>query len=94
MRWGALLLAGLLGFGTMAEATERDRAQRSAFQKKNPCPANGRKSGPCGGYQVDHIKPLCAGGADRPSNMQWLTVAEHKKKTRKDMQTCGPRRSR
>jgi len=23
---------------------------------------------------VDHIVPLCAGGADAPSNMQWQTV--------------------
>jgi hypothetical protein len=23
------------------------------------------------GYVIDHFEPLCAGGADDPSNMQW-----------------------
>jgi 5-methylcytosine-specific restriction endonuclease McrA len=26
------------------------------------------------GYEVDHIVPLSRGGADKPSNMQWLTI--------------------
>ena len=37
------------------------------------------------GYEVDHIVPLSRGGADKPSNMQWLTIAEHKEKTRREM---------
>jgi len=36
------------------------------------------------GYQVDHKKPLYAGGADTPSNMQLLTNAEHRAKTKND----------
>jgi hypothetical protein len=38
---------------------------------------------------VDHIKPLCAGGADRPSNMQWQTVKEAKIKDRRERQECA-----
>ena len=34
------------------------------------------------GYEVDHIVPLAQGGADKPSNMQWLTIQAHKEKTR------------
>ncbi len=34
------------------------------------------------GYEVDHIVPLARGGADKPSNMQWLTIPAHKRKTR------------
>jgi hypothetical protein len=34
------------------------------------------------GYEVDHIVPLARGGADKPSNMQWLTISEHMEKTR------------
>jgi 5-methylcytosine-specific restriction endonuclease McrA len=93
MRWGALLLAGLLAFGTIAEATERDPAQRTAFRKAHACPGTGKTTGACRGYEVDHIKPLCAGGRDSPKNMQWLSVAEHKKKTAKDMHTCGLRKN-
>jgi hypothetical protein len=37
---------------------------------------------------VDHIIPLCAGGADAPSNMQWQTTAEAKAKDREEMKTC------
>ncbi len=33
------------------------------------------------GYQVDHIKPLSEGGADLPSNMQLIPIAQHKRKT-------------
>lgn len=31
----------------------------------------GATRGPCPGWVVDHITPLCAGGPDRPDNMQW-----------------------
>ena len=40
------------------------------------------------GYEVDHIVPLCAGGADRPENMQLLTKAAHREKTRRDLRLC------
>lgn len=60
----------------------RSRVQVHAFQRANPCPANGNTRGPCPGYIVDHIKALCVCGKDRPSNMQWQTVAEAKKKDR------------
>jgi len=33
------------------------------------------------GYQVDHIRPLSEGGSDTPSNMQLLTIQQHKIKT-------------
>ena len=61
---------------------KREPAQRRAFQHQHPCPSTGRKTGGCPGYVVDHVKPLKRGGADRPSNMQWQTVAEAKAKDR------------
>jgi hypothetical protein len=39
------------------------------------------------GYVVDHNVPLECGGADAPSNMQWLTVAAAKIKDRTE-QNC------
>jgi 5-methylcytosine-specific restriction endonuclease McrA len=41
------------------------------------------------GYQVDHKKPLYAGGADKPSNMQLLTITEHRAKTKSDYRRYG-----
>ncbi len=75
-------------------ATQRDPHQRAVFVKQHPCPANGKTRGACPGYMVDHIKPLCAGGADHPSNMQWQTVAEAKKKDRLEAEECRAYRRR
>ena len=42
--------------------------------RSTPCPANGRSSGACPGYVVDHKVPLKRGGPDSPANMQWQTI--------------------
>ena len=55
---------------------------RTRFQRQNPCPVNGKTTGPCPGYVVDHVQPLKRGGADVPSNMQWQTKAAAKAKDR------------
>ena len=61
---------------------KRDPAARGAFQRSHPCPSTGKTSGACPGYVVDHVRPLKRGGADSPSNMQWQTTAEAKRKDR------------
>ncbi|MDR1995139.1 HNH endonuclease signature motif containing protein [Azonexus sp.] len=73
-------------FHPLAEA--RSSAAVRAFKRAAPCPETGVTRGSCHGWQVDHIVPLCAGGADTPSNMQWLAVEDHKAKTRKDVRSC------
>jgi hypothetical protein len=86
----ALLVAGLLAlpaFGT----THRDPAVAREFQREHPCPSTGKRTGSCPGYVKDHIKPLCAGGRDSPSNMQWQTIAEAKKKDKLERQQCSGR---
>ena len=67
----------------------RDAHARAQFMKAHPCPANGKTRGACPGYVVDHIKPLCAGGADHPRNMQWQTVADSKVKDREERKMCS-----
>ncbi len=73
----------------VAEAREqRSSLVVAAFKRESPCPATKKKAGPCPGWQVDHVQPLCAGGKDTVDNLQWLTVQEHKIKTRSDSKAC------
>jgi hypothetical protein len=67
---------------------KRSQAAKLEFRLSQPCPGTGLYRGRCDGYQVDHVQPLCSGGADTPANMQWLSVSEHKTKTRKDVRVC------
>lgn len=87
-----LLLIGALlvtASGTMhAGRIQRDAAQVLAFKRHNPCPSTGLRRGSCPGYVVDHVQPLCASGADHPSNMQWQTVADAKAKDREERRLC------
>ena len=70
-----------------ASAFERDKRGRirrngwavTEFKRMTGWP-NGRP-----GYEVDHIVLLARGGADKPSNMQWLTIPAHKEKTRTEL---------
>ncbi|MBH9553141.1 HNH endonuclease signature motif containing protein [Inhella gelatinilytica] len=64
-------------------AAPRSSAARAEFVRANPCPANGKIKGPCPGWEVDHTIPLKCNGPDSPDNMQWLTVEQHKAKTRR-----------
>lgn len=70
----SLLLAVMLALPVQA----RNRAERAAFIRENPRPAG------CVKCEVDHKVALMNGGADHRSNMQWLSDADHKVKTRQD----------
>lgn len=71
-------------------APSRDHAARAAFIRSTPCPATGSPKAhhACPGYVVDHIVPLCAGGPDRPENMQWQSVEDAKVKDREERRMC------
>lgn len=86
MRGASWFLALALLSGA-AEA--RDPSQVRAFRKANPCPATGQVQGACPGWVVDHIIPLCGGGADHPSNMQWQRYRESKKKDKVEIAFCA-----
>jgi hypothetical protein len=83
----AAAATGLILLTLAAQAADRSRALRAEFARENPCPATGRTSGPCPGYQVDHAVPLCLGGpaVDSIKNLRWLSVEDHKAKTRDDV---------
>ncbi len=83
----ALLCLALLPL--LAEARiQRSAAEVLAFKRHSPCPATGLYRGRCPGYEVDHVQPLCSGGPDTRENMQWLSVADHRAKTRQDVRVC------
>lgn len=67
------------GKGKIARSEEAKRSfeKRTGFPKGRP------------GYVIDHIVPLACGGADKPSNMQWQTIAEAKAKDKVERKGCG-----
>lgn len=70
-------------FADWADAAQvRSKAARLAFVKATACPATGLHKLPCKGWIIDHRVALCVGGADKPTNMQWMTVADAKAKDR------------
>lgn len=72
----------------------RSSAMVLAFKKANPCPSTGARGGTCPGYVIDHIEPLCAGGIDDPSNMQWQELAESKVKDAEERRRCRALKSK
>lgn len=84
----AFLAASLAGFAPAADTAARSAKARAEFKRLHHCPATDRSRGACPGYVIDHVVPLCAGGADRPSNMQWQTISEGKAKDRIERQEC------
>jgi len=84
-----LLLALLALLHATSEAkTHRSTAAKHEFQRQQPCPSTGQHRGRCPGHIIDHITPLCAGGADEPANMQWQTVADAKAKDVEERRYC------
>lgn len=69
-------------------AAARSPSEVREFRRAHPCPINGKVYGACPGREIDHIIPLKCGGADKPSNMQWLTKKAHKKKTAREAKLC------
>lgn len=70
-------------------AATRSHSAKAAFQRIYHCPATDKPRGPCPGYIIDHVKPLCAGGADDPLNIQWQTIADAKAKDRIEVRECA-----
>lgn len=54
---------------------KRSQAVINAFKKQHPCPSNGKTSGACPNWSLDHPIPMACGGCDAVWNMQWLPNA-------------------
>ena len=69
--------------------TKRSRTAIRNFIASHPCPVPSKPHRVCPGYVVDHIRPLCGGGADKPSNMQWQEYQESLKKDAWERKLCA-----
>jgi hypothetical protein len=58
------------------------------FKRANACPSTGLRDGPCPGFVVDHVQPLCAGGSDRAENLQWQERTAAREKVREERRQC------
>jgi hypothetical protein len=63
--------------------TGKPVVKRSETNKKIFLKSQGYTETPSS-YQIDHIIPLSEGGTDDPSNMQLLTIRQHKEKTARE----------
>lgn len=87
----AALLCLLLVVGQSNACVERSQVAKDQFRHANICPSTGLHKGRCVGWVIDHINPLCNGGADAPINMQWQSVADAKIKDRWERKLCKQR---
>lgn len=69
--------------GQYYSTTGMPKVVRSASNKKDFLQLRGYTSTPYG-YEIDHIIPLSQGGSDAPSNMQLLTIRQHRAKTARE----------
>lgn len=92
-----LLFSTLLLLSLTSLAADRSSTARRHFAKEHPCPVTkvakpdhcyGTVGGKRVAYVIDHVVPLCAGGADLPTNMQWSRLEISKLKDRVEKATC------
>ncbi|MDP1681062.1 MAG: HNH endonuclease signature motif containing protein [Burkholderiales bacterium] len=83
-----IVISILLCISAFGVSDARDASVRRIFTQQNPCPAIGEPRGACPGWVVDHIVPLCAGGADTTDNMQWQTKEEALEKDKEEWRLC------
>lgn len=94
MKFWLPALCALIAATSALSRTERSAAELLAFKRENPCPSTGERRGSCPGYVIDHMRPLCAGGPDHHSNMQWQTKADALEKDKGERQECRQLRGR
>lgn len=83
-RLSAFLIALFVSYESVG--AERSQSVRRAFIKEHPCPIV--VDGKCRA-EVDHAEPICAGGKDEVSNLQWLEIEQHRRKTAMDILRCA-----
>lgn len=77
------LLIALLLVASVADAAPRSNAVRRRFMRLSGHPHGWP------GHVIDHIIPLCGGGADAVWNLQWETIEDGKRKDVTEKQQCA-----
>lgn len=70
-------------------AYARDQSELRKFKATHACPYTQQQ-----GCIVDHIKPLCLGGADKAFNMQWQTRRASYRKDAWERRKCRQRKGK
>jgi hypothetical protein len=83
-----VIVVGILGLHEAYASAPRSHTVLKEFQKTHPCPSTGLTYGKCPGFQKDHRIALICGGPDTVENLQWLSIQDHKIKTRLDIIKC------
>lgn len=84
-----LVFVGSIALASTLVPTKRSPTQAANFRAANPCPGTGKIQKWCKGYVVDHVIPLCAGGTDAPSNMQWQEKEASYEKDKLERAECA-----
>lgn len=84
-----LVLAALLTPTAADSITRRSMAAKLAFARGTVCPSTSLHRISCPGYVIDHITPLCLGGPDKASNMQWQEYKESLIKDARERRMCA-----
>ena len=88
MRYAAIFIA-ICAISLSADARQhRSHKVLREFVSQRACPSTGKHRLPCPGWQIDHRIPLKCHGADSLENLQWLTIEEHKAKTKREAKEC------
>jgi hypothetical protein len=94
LRLAAAFSLALFLIGAADARQPRSHSAKATFQRLYHCQSTNKPRGPCPGHVIDHVIPLCAGGADDPLNMQWQTIADAKAKDRVELAECRALRGR
>lgn len=81
-----------LGACALPAAAQPRTPEQITFQRYSSCPSTGLRNRYCPGYQIAYKVALCAGGADRWTNMAWVTEPVFQERLRRDDAACRQRR--
>lgn len=74
------------------KAKRTDRMKRD-YKARFPCPTTGKLQKSCPGWEIDHLIPLCCGGADVWTNARWLEADLHRLRHKDGVDCTGFPRS-